>query len=119
MQIEIEIKNIDKILKSFQKAPAITAKEIDIALKKSILVAQSDSRSRTPVDKGFLRGNQPEDFPSFLTARLSIKQNYAIFVHEGTRFMKSRPWLKQTVAAQSGRINGFFDQALQNVIKQI
>lgn len=47
----------------------------------------------TPVDTGRLRASIMTDIGN-LTATISPHTNYAFFVHEGTRFMKARPFMK-------------------------
>ena len=54
------------------------------------------SKKRTPVDTGFLRASH-----RVLTGAEKVILRpfapYAVYVHEGTRFMKSRPFLQWAV----------------------
>ena len=52
------------------------------------------AKQLTPVDTGFLRGSiqvSPELFG--IRAVVSTNTDYAIFVHEGTKYMRKRPFM--------------------------
>lgn len=114
--ITIEIKNFDKILSKFREVPRITTKELQHAIYKSIFLLQGATKAGSPVDKGKLRGSHETSFPEALTGRLAATRNYAIFVHDGTRYMRPRPWFKNAVESNKATVNRFFGDALKNII---
>ncbi len=57
------------------------------------------AKQLTPVDKGRLRASihfSPPDFR--MQSVVSTNTDYAVFVHEGTKFMRGRPFLKYGAA---------------------
>ena len=50
------------------------------------------SKLESPIDTGRLRASIATDIGN-LRARIAPHVNYAIFVHEGTKFMSSRPFM--------------------------
>ena len=45
--------------------------------------------------------------------------NYATFIHDGTRFMKARPFLKDGAEASLDQIDEFFTDATQSALDKI
>lgn len=120
MEISVEIQQLDELVAKFKLAPALATVEIKKALDKAIRFLQAESRKKTPVGKtGFLRAHQPVIPVSPLARKLDIKEDYAIFVHDGTRKMRSRPWLRDVVKTKSSMVNQFFDTALKNLVTAI
>lgn len=62
---------------------------------------QNRARSAAPVDTGRLRASiqmTPVQLSgSTLTVRVGSNVNYAVWVHEGTRFMSGRPYLTSAI----------------------
>jgi len=104
MQVKVRIENLDEVKAALKKAPYIVPKHINKAIKKSILLIQKESQTRTPVDTGRLRGSYEFKF-SNLYGETEPTAEYAIYVHEGTRYMKSRPYLKQGMESSMGQAN--------------
>jgi len=119
--ITIEIKNLDKIMAAFRRAPALTIREMDEAIKKSVLLLEATAKQTTLFKNvtGHLRATQESRFPMSLEGRLKATRDYAVFVHEGTRFMSPRPWLKEAARTKEASIQNFFSQALKNIINSL
>lgn len=65
---------------------------------------QNEARKRCPVDTGRLR--QSIHATTYATgghvvSRVSSPERYAIYVHEGTRYMRARPFLAEALEAVS------------------
>jgi HK97 gp10 family phage protein len=72
----------------------------------------------TPVLTGRLRASTASRFTN-LAGEVGTHTNYDIFVHEGTKFMKARPYLRDAVEEESGAVIEFFHSAVQNVLDKI
>lgn len=116
--INIQIKNIGDIRAAFAQAPSLMVKEADTAIKQSVILVERESRLRTPVATGFLRASHQSRFQP-LRAEIEPTAHYAIYVHEGTRKMRSRPFLFQAVAVAEKSIQTFFTSAVQRVLNKI
>lgn len=66
---------------------------------------QNNSAARVPVDTGYLRSSRflSQD-ESRLSVRVGYRANYAIFVHEGTRYMAGRPYLTDALREEVTRL---------------
>ncbi len=82
--IEVKIKNIDQIRAAFLKAPAEMTKNLDVAIRKSIMTLRADSVKNAPVDLANLRGSVYSIF-SVLKGEIGFKAKYAAAVHDGTK----------------------------------
>lgn len=116
--INIKIKNLGQIKRAFAKSPAKMRKELDIAIRKSIINIQAQSKLNTPVRTGRLRSSTYIRFQP-LYGEVGTQTNYDMFVHEGTRFMRSRPYLRMAVESEQSDTERFMTQAVDNVLGSI
>lgn len=116
--IKVRIKNLPQIRAAFSRSPLLMAKELNIAIQKSVYAIGRSSRQNTPVDTGRLRASTYEQF-SNLKGEIGTRTNYDLFVHEGTRFMRARPYLRQAVKSEQSFIDREFTGAVQKVLDQI
>jgi hypothetical protein len=74
-------------------------------LRRAIKVANG-ARRRCPVDTGRLRSSINVTYPVMLAdmmgARIGTNVEYAIYVHEGTRYMVGRPFLEEALQDARG-----------------
>ncbi len=61
-------------------------------IKELSFLVERESKKVTPVDTGRLRGSIGVNLKSF-SATIRPHTNYATYVHEGTRYMKARPFM--------------------------
>lgn len=127
--ISIKITNLPQIRAAFAQAPYLMAKQMQSAIHSALIAIKARSMSQTPVDTGRLMrstytkemkysalnftGEVGTGYPS------DPQAYYDIFVHEGTRYMKGRPYLRQAVEQKEGDVDEFFHKAVQNVLDEI
>lgn len=116
--IEIKIKNIADIRRAFKKSPLLMMKELNKAIQLTVLSIGRDSRINTPVDTGRLRASTYERLQN-LRGEVGTNTSYDFFVHEGTRFMRARPYLRLAVEKNQANTNKYFSDAVQKVLNQI
>lgn len=86
------------------------------ALTKAGLLVERHSKIAAPVDTGRLRSSIQTEIGRF-TATIFPSVKYAIFVHQGTRFMRGRPFMKIGEAAARRQINAIFKKEVGNALK--
>ena len=118
VNVSIRITNLPQLKAAFNKAPNIVRPYLDQAIKKTILTIGRHSRELTPVDTGRLRASTREIFRP-LYGEVGTHANYDIFVHEGTRFMKARPYLRNAVKETRSSVEGYFAEGLQKALNDI
>lgn len=116
--IDIQITNLPEIRAAFNKAPALMTAELNIAIKKTVFTIQGKSMINTPVLTGRLRASTSSQFDN-LKGQVGTHTNYDVFVHEGTRFMRGRPYLRDAVNDSKQDINDNFTKAVDNVLNKI
>jgi HK97 gp10 family phage protein len=116
--INITITNLPQIRAAFGQAPGLMVRSLNIAIKKSLFTIESISKSNTPVDTGRLRSSTISKF-SNLSGEVGTHTNYDLFVHNGTRFMKARPYLYDAVKSSDDKIQNFFTEAVDSVLSDI
>lgn len=116
--ISIKITNLPQIKAAFSAAPAKMTRGLNTAIQKTVFAIEGDSMRNTPVLTGRLRASHRTLF-SNLRGEVGPNTNYAIFVHEGTRYMKARPFLLQAVKSNEQKAQGFFKEETQKVLDEI
>lgn len=116
--INITITNLPQIKRAFDVAPFEMTKQLNLAIRKTILKIQAKSMINTPVLTGRLRASTASTFGD-LRGEVGTHTNYDIFVHEGTRFMKGRPYLRDAVDESSDDTDKYFQEAVQNTLDKI
>lgn len=119
MNVQIKIKNLDAIRAAFSKSPAVMSKNLQRAIIRSVLIIGRQSRINTPTDTGRLRASTYEKFYTSMKGEVGTRTNYDSFVHEGTRFMKARPYLRLAVESEQTKVDGEFKTAVQDTLNTI
>lgn len=114
----VQITNLEQIRSAFKRAPEKMAKNLDLAIRKSVIAIQRQSMINSPVDTGRLRNSHQSLF-DVLKGTVQPTANYAIYVHEGTSRMKGRPFLAMAVQSESGNVNKNFQKAVQDTLDEI
>jgi HK97 gp10 family phage protein len=121
-QVSIKIKNINEIRQAFSQAPNLMNRELKDALNRSAITVQGRSMQNTPVITGRLRSSHVFAVSGSgmgMQAVVYPTANYGIFVHEGTRFQRPQPFLKDGLESSADEIQGYFQKATQNVFDKI
>lgn len=124
--INIQITNIEQIKAAFRKAPELMLKELGTAIRKTLITIQGETirnvhpgRGINIITGGLLSATERPPLFSQLKGVYAIDIYYAQFVHDGTRFMRARPFLKQAVESEQEMTNRFFKDAVDSVLNQI
>ena len=128
--ISIEIKNGDKIMRAFKQAPLLMAKGLqDSVLKIAVftsgevkkVITTGEDMWKSPIDTGAMRrGVQMSQTGKFKAIiKPSRLTPYALFVHEGTRFMKARPFFEITAIRHREAIEKFFQNEMTKLVTKI
>jgi len=117
-EVTVELKGIAPLLKQLKNSPKIIQEEGDRAIKKSIFIIEGATVPKVPVDTGLLRAFRVTDFRP-LSGVLAFQAEYAGFVHEGTIFQKSQPFLTKGVKQSQTRIEGIWKQLGDKIVKDL
>ncbi|MCK5019589.1 MAG: hypothetical protein KAS32_21200 [Candidatus Peribacteraceae bacterium] len=101
--VKVELKGLKEQLKKFLNAPEVIQREANTSIARMLAIIEGASKPLTPIDTGRLRSSYRTRFRP-LAGHLIVNTNYAIFVHEGTRFMERRPFLQDGVTDSQDRI---------------
>ena len=78
--------------KWLDSAPDKVVRAIGNVIQKTAYLIERGAKVNAPVDTGRLRSSISASIRP-MTATIAANVNYAVFVHEGTRYMASRPFL--------------------------
>lgn len=120
--LSIRFTGLDRLASRMSSAPRELEKQLAKALGRSIAMAETESKRRTPVDTGYLRssigGAGGFSFVRGFTAGVGTNVNYAIFVHEriglrhpvgGAKFMEkgakaALPFINKEMEKVAGKV---------------
>ena len=80
-------------------------------IKKVVFFLEWEAKVFTPVDTWFLRNSFRQKYWSLSWKLFNIRK-YGIFVHEGTRFIKSNPFMTKTVKKSWKEVNLIMNESL-------
>lgn len=117
-ELKIRIKGLKKLQAGLRKSPARINKALQTIIKKSALLIERESKKKTPVDTGRLRASI---FTSIFSRRAIVqpKTNYAIYVHEGTRYMRARPFMEHGLKNARAEINRIVNKEINLALSKI
>lgn len=111
MNVTIDSEKFEKYLKN---APHISENVLQNIIYKAALLVERYSKIDSPFDSGTLQKSIATEIHPM---RAEIKPNvhYALYVHEGTRYMSPRPFMK----TGSERMERELEQLVQHEIKML
>ena len=122
----IKIINIDQIRSAFRVAPELMGRELNKAIQKTLFSIQAETilnvhpaRGINIITGGLLSATERPPIFSALKGIYNIDINYAGFVHNGTRFMRARPFLQNAIDSKQEAVNQFFLEAVNTVLLEI
>lgn len=108
--------NVIRVAGKLRAMPTSIGRHLAVAIKKSAFLVERHAKIFTPVDTGRLRGSIAADIHP-MKATIEPHTNYAIYVHEGTRFMVGRPFMTKGKTAAMPEIRRIFKNELKKAIK--
>jgi len=117
----MRIEGLDQLRRSLKKYPAISAKNIQEAISKSIFQVERKAKPKTPVDTGRLRAGYKHKF-GLLTGTLFNPVKYAFKQHENLGFrhrVGEAKFMEKGLVESFGQINKFFSEALEKTLRKI
>lgn len=125
-KVDIQISNLAQIKAAFRAAPNLMEKELNKAIQKVLFSIQAETilnvggqRGIKVITHGLASAAERPPVFTHLKGVYDIDINYASFVHDGTRFMKGRPFLQKAVDSQKETTDRFFTEAVDNVLSAI
>ncbi len=117
MPIGIAIRVDDtKARNFFGRLPRNVKTAITTTIRKSAFIIERQSKRVTPVDTGRLRSSISSDITPF-SATVAPHTNYAVFVHEGTRFMTARPFMHKGAENSVSEVENILKLELRKAVK--
>ncbi len=118
VEITIQVFNATEIMNWLAKKPDETVREVGKAIEKAVFKVNERAKRNSPVDTGRMRASISKSVSErAMSGEVVVGVRYGIYVHEGTRYMKGRPFLENAVRDSEKEIEGYLLQAIENVIK--
>ena len=115
MQISVTIEGLKEYQDKLKEMPFALRRGLADAIKKSALLVEGQGKINAPVDTGRLRASILTEIEP-LRATVSPTVSYAVFVHEGTRYIRSRPFMYDAVQQTKDEINDIFISEIKKSI---
>lgn len=131
VKVNIEIKNLAQFKAAMKSSPTIVRPHLVRAINTSVLLVGREAVNLVnnagifhAVDTGVMKdsilasGLERASGPRLL-GQVGPDTNYAHWVHEGTRYMRARPFMYAAVEAQSTQVDQVFEDELQKALNKI
>ncbi len=120
IKISIGAESLEKVRDAFRKFPDIIAPFLRNASQTAAFAIEREAKILSPVDTGRLRASIATSLGIANKGIQSVVQtnvNYAVYVHEGTRFMKGRPFMQQGVDASKPVISFAYEDQIRKALE--
>jgi hypothetical protein len=126
IEMNIQSDDINRIVESLKRYPEESRKEFNSAIEKSVLQVKREAMRRSPVKKGRMKSSIGHKvYSRDLSGEAYVGVKYAVYFHPP---YNRRPraggvgesrFMIRAVEASLRTISGFFERAVENVIKKI
>lgn len=122
MQITINVAAGKNIAEAFRSFPELVAPFLRKASMESAFLVERYAKLVTPVDTGRLRSSIATSLgirDRGITSIVQTNVKYAIYVHEGTKFLRSRPFMRQGVDRAKPEMTTFYQKAVTSAMQKV
>lgn len=122
MEIKITIESGKNLAAAFRQFPELVAPYLRDASTKSAFVVEGKAKKLSPVDTGRMRASIGTSLgvrDKGITAIVQTNVFYAIYVHEGTKRMRGRPFMRQAAETSTQEIQRYYQQAAQLAMQKV
>ncbi len=119
MQMAIEIKGLDSLVKDFATAPPVVKRELNTAVRFAGVRVQREARIEAPVRTGNLRSQIRFSNTNDGRGIVGSYAQYSIYVHEGTKYQRSNPFMQRALEQSKGDLDIIFSTAVRNIGKHL
>lgn len=119
MQISIQIENVQRLAAALASFPEVVTPKLRNASMKSAFLVEREAKVLSPVDTGRMRSSIATSLgisDGGITSIVQTNVKYAIFVHEGTRRMRGRPFMKQAVDHVRNQIQDVYELEISRAL---
>lgn len=135
--LTVQIVNKEQLEFAFNQAPKLMDRNLKKGINRSILRVGRQAAINSPVDTGRMRAsilggkfsNRTGRFSPFagvdfargkkFSASVGPSVDYAIYVHEGTRYMRPRPFLENAVKQRVSDVEAIMQKSVQDTLDAI
>lgn len=123
--VTIKIEGLDRLIKKLgvasndlQREIRLGVRESSFALERAAKKALTTGHTRA-IKTGRLRSDTRVRSVTGFRATVFPTVNYAIFIHEGTRFMRPRPFMRVAAKDVVKDVERIFDRRVKSLLRKI
>lgn len=125
--VNVSIKNLNKLISVYKRSPEIVGKGLQEVIKETAFFLLRQTKKnitsgtgmwKAPVDKGIMRQGIGVEFEKMRAViQPSFETPYALYVHEGTKFMRKRPFFEITADVEKEGIEKVLQKGVDKILK--
>lgn len=113
------IEGVDKLNKQLEQLKDLDSKDAVLAgAMKLQELSQKQPIESLPVKTGFLRASHASE-KTEEGAEMSVSAEYAVYQHEGTRWIKAHKWITKAIDEGMDRIIKAVQKVIQDELKKV
>lgn len=120
IQINISIdQTFEQVREAFRKFPDKVAPYLRQAAQTAAFAIEREAKILSPVDTGRMRASIATSLGvvSNIAAIVQTNVEYAVYVHEGTKRMRGRPFMKQGAEAAGDKIKEAYETNIRKALE--
>lgn len=120
IQINISIdQTFEQVREAFRKFPDKVAPYLRQAAQTAAFAIEREAKILSPVDTGRMRASIATSLGvvSNIAAIVQTNVEYAVYVHEGTKKMRGRPFMKQGAEAAGDKIKEAYETNIRKALE--
>jgi len=116
--IQVKLEGANKLMAALSGMPDTLRAALGTILSKAAFLIEGKAKQFSPVDTGRLRASI-FSFARSLYSEVSTNTDYAIYVHEGTKFMRARPFMRLGAEAAADDINDVAENEIERALNKV
>lgn len=127
MSVDISVTiDASKVTQYLGDLPPRLKNALSVGIKKSAFVIEGEAKKKTPrvfdaigpgPSSGILVGSIHTRLLGSLSAEVATRVKYAVYVHQGTRYMRARPFMKKGLDAAKNIIRQIFNEEITSALR--
>lgn len=120
MQMSLQVKGLDALNKALKNASANTKQEVGNAVKMIVATLEREGKEavRSGPTRAFDTGNLMNNIGSVYDQFSGIifsEAPYSLYIHEGTQYMKERPFFERAIDNSQDKIKDIISDSLSRI----
>lgn len=125
MNLTVKLEGLVELLGGLERVKSGMADTLNKGMQEAAFIVEGDAKKQITsgpnraIDTGYLRSSIGVQSVTPFRATVQAGANYGVYIHEGTRYMRARPFLAAGLQDAVPEIERIFGKRIQTLIEVI